>query len=120
MKNIVYIFSCLLFLLSTAEVFACENFSDRVAKEQSSCKHIDKDSEKKSCCDTNSEDDDECNGSCSSAMCHCPSTVNTTVAIDKYQLQNTVITTLLNTNNAYNEHSPKAVYLSIWLPPKIS
>ena len=77
-------------------------------------------SEKKSCCDNDEKEDDGCGGACENTSCHCPSTVNIPVFYDDFELRNTNNFTLLANDRAYVQHVPKAVYLSIWQPPKKS
>jgi hypothetical protein len=110
----------ILLIIPTSTVFACGNTSGKEKIEKSSCSKEDSPSEKKSCCDNHEKDDNGCNGACNSTSCHCPSTVNIPVFFDDFQLSNANNFKLLNNDWTYAQHNPKAVYLSISQPPKIS
>lgn len=122
MKNETQILILFLMLLviPTSTVLGCGNTSDREKTEKTSCSKKDNHSEKTSCCDNDNKDDNGCNGACDYSSCHCPSTVNIPAFLDEFQLSNATNLKLLNNDWTYVQHNPKAVYLSIWQPPKIS
>ena len=77
-------------------------------------------SEDKSCCDSESDREDEgCSGSCSHILCHCPVVVNTPVYLNGFEVKFSNITTELENDWAYIQQIPKLVYLPIWQRPKI-
>jgi hypothetical protein len=88
--------------------------------EKISCSKEDNHSEKKSCCDNEKKDNDGCGGACDNVSCNCLSTVNIPVSVNDFELSNSYKFTLLVNDWAYIQYIPKAVYLSIWQPPKIS
>jgi hypothetical protein len=122
MKNKTHILILVLMLLviPTSSVFACEKSSEKEKTEKTSCSKEDNQTEKKSCCENQEKDDNGCNGACDNSSCHCPSSVNIPVFFNDFQLSNTNNLNLLNNDWTYVQHNPKAVYLSIWQPPKIS
>lgn len=113
-KTQILILFLLLLFVPTSTVFACRNISDKEITEKASCSKEENQSEKKSCCDNG------CNGACDNSSCHCPTSVNTTVSLTTFQLKLNNNFKLLSNDWAYLQHVPKAVYLSIWQPPKIS
>ncbi|PKB00396.1 hypothetical protein B0O79_3860 [Flavobacteriaceae bacterium MAR_2009_75] len=110
----------ILLVIPTSTVFACENTSDKEKTEKISCKKQDDDSEKKSCCDKGEKDDDGCGGTCDNISCHCPSSVNSTVSFEGFQLELFNNFNLLVNEWTFVQNKPKAVYFSVWQPPKIS
>lgn len=119
-KTQILILFLVLLVVPTSTVFACGSSSEKDKTEKTSCSVKDNHTEKKSCCDTKNKEDDGCNGACDNSFCHCPSSVNITVFFNDFQLSNTINLKLLNNDWTYVQHIPKAVYLSIWQPPKIS
>jgi len=119
MKNITHIlFLFLIFLvIPTSTILACENSSDKAEVVSTSCSKQDDHSEKKSCCDSG---DESCDGFCNNNSCHCPVSVNTPIFKNNYQSKLNNNFKLLDNNWAYVQLIPKAVYISIWLPPNIS
>jgi len=108
----------MLLVIPTSTVFACEKTSET---EKTSCENQDDHSEKKSCCDNHEKDDNGCNGACDNSSCHCPSSANSIVIFFKdFQLELNNNFKLLVNEWTYIQNKPKAVYLSIWQPPKIS
>lgn len=122
MKNKTQILILLLILLviPTSTVFACGKFSEKEKTEKSSCKKQDDKTEKKSCCDKDNKENDSCGGTCDNSSCHCPSSVNSTVSFKDLQLELFNNFKLLVNEWTYVQNKPKAVYFSIWQPPKIS
>jgi|TARA_R110001606_G_scaffold373208_2_gene530532 hypothetical protein len=122
MKNKTQILILFLMLLvnSTSTIFACGNSSEKLKMEKTSCSKEDNHTEKKSCCDNGEKEDDGCGGACDNSSCHCPTTVNIPVSFNDFDLSNSNNFTLLIKDCAYVQHIPKAIYLSIWQPPKIS
>lgn len=118
LKKIFYIFTFLLLLIPTSEAFACGNASKKAETEQTSCEHSDNETEKKSCCDSNSEDYNGCNGGCKNTNCHCPVNIPIPSNILVYSL--TPNMSLIKINWPYMQNATKPVYLSIWQPPKTS
>lgn len=120
MKKIFYIFTFLLFVIPTSNAFACGNSTKKADTEQTSCEHKNQDTEKKSCCDSESEDEKGCNGSCNNSNCHCPVSVNIPFPVKNFEVTSTSNLKLIKLNWTYVQNAPKPVYLSIWQPPKIS
>ena len=110
----------MLLVIPTSTVFACGNTSVKEKMEKTSCSKEDSPSEKKSCCDNHEKEDNGCNGACDNASCPCLSTINIPVFYDDFHLSDANNLKLLNNGWTYVQHIPKAVYLSIWQPPKIS
>ena len=121
MKYTSHILTLLISLLvfSTSNTFACENTSVKASTEKITCSTQNNNC-KKSCCDKDKKHDDDCGGACCNTSCHCPNTVNIPVFQNNFELSNTNNFKALNVNWAYVQHIPKEIYLSIWLPPKIS
>ena len=119
-KTQILIFFLILLVIPTSTVFACGNSSEKEKTEKVSCEKQDQHSEKKSCCDKGEKDDDGCGGDCDNTSCHCPSSVNSTVSFKDFQLELSNNFKLLVNEWNYVQNKPKAVYLSIWQPPKIS
>ena len=119
-KTQILILFLLLLVIPTSTVFACGSSSEKEKTEQSTCKKQDDKTEKKSCCDKGNKENDGCGGTCDNSSCHCPSSVNIPVFFNDLQLSKTTNLNLLNNDWIYVQHNPKAVYLSIWQPPKIS
>ncbi|SDF53216.1 hypothetical protein [Cellulophaga baltica] len=122
MKNGTHILLLFLMLLviPTSSVFACGKSSEKEKTEKTSCSKEDNQTEKKSCCDNQENDDDGCGGACDNTSCHCPSSVNSTVSFKDVLLELNNNFKLLANEWTYVQNKPKAVYFSIWQPPKIS
>ena len=105
--------------MPASSVFACETPTEKEKTEKSCCSKAEKQAEKKSCCD-NESDDNGCNGDCGHSSCQCPTSINTSVTFKNFQLKFNNNIQYSNIGWAYIQHVPKPVYLSIWLPPKIS
>lgn len=110
----------MLLVIPTNTVLACGNSSEKEKTEKTSCSKQDNQSEKKSCCDNDEKDDDGRGGACNNTSCYCPSTVNIPVFFNNFELSITNNLILFDNDWAYFQHIPKAVYLSVWQPPKIS
>lgn len=122
MKNktqILFLFLILL-VISTNTVFACGKTSEKEKTEKTSCSKEDSQFEKKSCCNNHKNEDKGCNRDCDDGSCHCLTTINVPVIFEDFLLSNTNNLKLLNNNWTFDQHYSKAVYLSIWQPPKIS
>ena len=119
-KTQILILFLVLLVIPTNTFFACGNSSNKEKTKKTSCSKVDSQYEKNLCCDNHKEDDGGCNGGCDNISCHCPTTINIPVVIYYFQLSNTNHVNLLNIDWPYVQHNPKAVYLSIWQPPKIS
>ena len=119
-KTHVLILFLILLVLPTSSVLACGNSSEKEKTEKTSCSIKDNHSIKKWCCDNDKKDVDGCTGACKNSSCHCISTVNISIFVNDFELLNTNNFTLLVNDWAYIQQIPKAVYLSIWQPPKIS
>ena len=120
MRKVFYIFIFLLFVIPTSSVSACEAHSKKADTDQSSCNHNNQSSDKKPCCDSNDEQDNGCDGSCTNSDCHCPSSINIPIPVNHLvinMIPNFVGTTI---DWTYVQNAPKPVYISIWHPPKIS
>lgn len=122
MKNKTQIVTLFLMLLviSTNTVFACGNSLEKDKTEKASCSKEDNHSEKKSCCNNGEKDYDGCSGACNSTSCHCPSIINFCVSFNNFELSNSNNFKLLVNQWTYVQNKPKAIYLFIWQPPKIS
>ena len=121
MKKIFYILTFLLFLLPTSNLLACGNSSKKADIEQTSCNHRNNKTEKKSCCDSKTDDkENDCNGGCKNTTCHCPISVNIPIPASSFSIQSSPLVLVEKTNWAFIQNAPKPVYLSIWQPPKIS
>lgn len=122
MKNrthILILFLVLIFIPINT-VLACGISSDKEKMEKISYSKEASHSDKKSCCDNDNKFDNDCGRNCDNNSCHCSSTVNIPVFFNDFELSNANNLTLLFNDWAYVQHFPKAVYLSIWQPPKIS
>lgn len=119
-KTQILILFFMLLVIPTSAVFACGNTSDKEKTEKISCLKEDNHPEKKSCCDKGEKDDDGCGGACDNTSCHCPSVLNISVSFNDFELSNSNNFKLLVNEWAYVQNKPKAVYLPIWQPPKIS
>lgn len=122
MKNTTRILILILFLLliPTSNVFACDNSTKKEKTEKTSCsKEVDH-SEMKSCCDKDEKHNGSCDGTCDNSSCHCPSSINTIVFFKNVDLKFDNNFKLLLNDWTYVQKNPKAIYLSIWQPPKIS
>lgn len=119
-KPQILILLLLLLLIPTSTVFACGDSTNKENTEKSSCSKENDQSEKKSCCDKNEKDDDGCGGNCDNSSCHCPISVNAPVFLNNFNLQFTTNFYFLGNDCTYVQHNPKAIYYSIWQPPKIS
>ena len=119
-KTQILILFLILLVIPTSTVFACGKTSDKEKTEKISCEKQDDHSEKKSCCDNGEKDDDGCGGACDNTSCHCPIVVNISVSFSDLELSNSNNFKLLVNEWTYVQNKPKAVYLSIWQPPKIS
>lgn len=114
-KTQILILFVILLVLPISTAFACGNTSEKEKTERTSCTKENNHSEKKSCCNNES-----CNGGCDNTSCHCPSSLNTFVILNLFHLKLDANFNLLNSDWAFVQNTPKAVYLSIWQPPKIS
>jgi len=110
----------MLLVVPTSSVFACGKSFEKEKTEKISCSKEDNKTEKKSCCDNQKKDDDGCGGDCDNTSCQCQSSVNSTVSFKDFQLELNNNFKLLANEWTYVQNKPKAVYLSIWQPPKIS
>lgn len=119
-KAHILILLLILLVIPASTVLACGNSSEKEKTEKTSCSKEDSHAEKMSCCDTGEKGDDGCVGNCGHASCHCPSSVNIPVVSNNFELSNTNNFSHLVNDWTYVQHNPKAVYLSIWQPPKIS
>ena len=107
-------------LIPSSTVFACGASSEKEKTEKTSCSKEDQHPGKMSCCDTGEKGDEGCTGNCGHTSCHCPSTVNIPVVFNNFELANTTSFSLFINDWSYIPQNPKAVYFSIWQPPKIS
>ncbi|VXA92427.1 hypothetical protein [Maribacter litoralis] len=121
MKNITHILvlSIMLLVIPTNAAFACGKSTEKEKTEKSSCSKEHRETKNKSCCDKENNDNG-CDGACDHPACHCPTSVNTTVFYKSLKVQLNNNYKPLNIDWTYVQHFPKAVYLSIWQPPKIS
>jgi len=106
-----------------SNALACGTTDTKKADTEISCckSHNEQDSETKSCCDSNNEDgDNDCNGDCNDKNCHCPISVNVPIPANNIVVSLTPLIYVESNTWAYVQSIPKAVYLSIWQPPKIS
>lgn len=100
----------------------CKKEQKEVKKEKKNCCS----KKKKKCNDTkeNQEDKNGCGGDCGSTGCHCPSPTFHFSAISiirAFDLQAVISDFYLpKTSWYFDEKIPNSVYLSLWLPPKIS
>jgi hypothetical protein len=119
-KTQILILFFILLVIPTSTVLACGNLSEKQQTHKTSCPKEDNHFEKKLCCDNDEKDDDACGGECDNTSCHNPSTINIPVSFNDFEFSDSNNFTLLVNDCAYLQHLPKAVYLSIWQPPKIS
>ena len=119
-KTQILILFLILLVIPISTVFECANSYNKEKTKKTSCSKVDSQSKKNLCCDNHKKDEDDCNGSCDNIFCHCPTTINIPVVFYYFQLSNTNHVNLLNNEWTYVQQNPKAVYLSIWHPPKIS
>lgn len=119
-KTQILILFLILLVIPTSTVFACGKTSEKDKTEKVSCSKEDNHSEKKSCCDNGEKDHDGCGGTCGNTSCHCPIVINISVLFNDFELSNSNNFKLLVNDWTYVKNKPKAVYLSIWQPPKIS
>ena len=119
-KTQILILFLVLLVIPTSTVFACGSSPEKEQTEKVSCSKEDNHSEKKSCCGNHKKDDNGCYGNCDNSSCHCPTTINIPVFFNDFELENSNNFKLLDNDWTYVQHIPKAVYLSIWQPPKIS
>lgn len=110
----------MLLVISTSAVMAFGKSSEKEKTEKNYCSKQDNHSEKKTCCNNREKDNDNCGGACDYSSCHYPSTINIPTSFNDFELSYTNNYRFLNNDWAYVQHIPKAIYLSIWLPPKIS
>ena len=122
MKTIFYIFTFLLLTLPMSNVFACGKTSKKATIEQSVCEPTNSNqaTKNKSCCDSDGNDDNGCNGGCKNPNCHCPVTVNFAIPSNNLVVNLTSNLRLFRINWTYVQNALKPIYLSIWQPPKIS
>lgn len=103
-----------------SNVFACVKSYDKLNTEKISGSKENKQHVKKSCCNEHQKEKDSCHGNCNMASCHCPITLIIPFSSESYQLSNPTNLHLFHNLWTYVQHHPKAVYLTIWQPPKIS
>lgn len=114
--------------LPSSNAFACGGSCCK--KEQQEVKK-DKEIKEKSCCCKKKKDNKEekndkkgCGGDCGSDGCHCSSSTfsfGAATLICQISLQSVATDFYLpKTNWYFDEKMPNSVYLSVWLPPKIS
>jgi len=120
MKKIFYILTFLLLVIPTSNAFACENSTKKADTEQNSCEHNNQNTQKKSCCDSDSKDGNDCDGGCNNTDCNCPVSVNIPIPVNNLVINLTPDLRLVKIDWTYVQNAPKPVYLSIWQPPKIS
>ena len=103
----------------TNSAYACGGGSKSCCK-----KEVKKDDDTKECCGKKGKNKKDCDGGCGKKGCHCPQQTshNTTI------IAPIIVITLPKHNFSYKslsnwyylEKIPNSVYLSLWLPPKIS
>ncbi len=100
----------------------CKKEQKEVKKEKKNCC-----SKKKKNCNDNKENQDDkngCDGDCGKKGCHCPqqTSYNTSMIspIIELKFPKHNYSYKSQTNWYYLEKIPNSVYLSVWLPPKIS
>lgn len=123
MKKIIYILTLLLLVIPASNALACGNTTTDKADKEIPCSksHNDRDSEKKSCCDSSDENgDNDCNGNCNDKNCHCPISVNVPIPANNMVVSLKPLIYVESNTWAYVQSIPKAIYLPIWQPPKIS
>jgi hypothetical protein len=118
-KSTILILAIFSLFLPAQKVMACGSSIEKSKTEKTSCSKEDHPTENKSCCGTDEESDHDCSGNCSHSSCHCASIVSVAFIMDHFELFNKSNYLLLNNKWAYVQYIPKAVYLSIWQPPKL-
>jgi hypothetical protein len=117
----ILILFLMLLVIPISTIFACENLSEKTETEKTSCSKEDNHSEKKSCCENNEKDDDNsCSRDCENKSCHCLTTINFPASFNDFELPKSNNFKLSLNEWTFIQYIPKAVYLSIWQPPKIS
>ncbi|MEQ8216913.1 MAG: hypothetical protein RH981_01670 [Arenibacter sp.] len=122
MKNRTHILSMLVFLLflSTSDVWACGTSKVESKSENIHSCSKDHHTEDKSCCDSETDKEDEGGtGNCGNNMCHCPVVVNTPVYLSGFEVKLSNFNTELENDWNFIQQIPKLVYLPIWQRPKI-
>lgn len=109
------------FLMPSTDVLACGGNKECCKKEFKTAK-----TDKKGCCDASKKQPEknskkhDCDGKCGDSACHCPISVH-------FAIHNFIIITLPKSiiftsiiDWYFLDENPQSVYLSLWLPPKIS
>lgn len=103
----------------TNSAYACGGDSKSCCK-----KEVKKNDDTKECCGKKGKNKKGCDGDCGKKDCHCPQQIshNTSIIapIIEMKLPNHNFSYKPLTNWYYLERIPNSVYLSLWLPPKIS
>jgi len=99
---------------------ACGNSSIKTSTEQITCNYKDTQTEKKSCCDSKTNQKvNHCNGSCQDTNCHCSISINIPIPVNSFSIHFIPLLIVEKTNWAYIQNAPKPICPSIWQPPKI-
>lgn len=107
-------------LVFSTSALACGSSCDKSEVENKSKIHHETHSEKKSCCSSENEQEQDCGGNCSDSSCHCSTTVYIPILLFDFDWTRTDNFMQMDREWAYVRHLPQAVYRSIWQPPKIS
>ncbi len=108
---------------STTSAFACGASSKSCCKKEVK-EETKKDNDTKSCCDKKGKNKKDCSDDCGKKGCHCPqqtwSNALMIAPIIEMKLSKHNFSYTSKTNWYYLEKIPNAVFLSLWLPPKIN
>jgi hypothetical protein len=115
-KSTILILAIFSLFLPAQKAMACGNSTEKNKTEMTSCSTEDSHSENKSCCGIDEDNDRDC---CSHSSCHCASIMSVAFIMNRFELFNKSNYLLLNNKWTYVQYIPKAVYLSIWQPPKL-
>lgn len=113
-RHIFFLFMLLLAVPTSAALACGNNAETEKTEETSSCQQA-----KKGCCGNNQDESEDCGGACGNDACHCPVSINIPLFLNDLTSSIQVDFNRVNSMCTYVLHLPKAVYLSIWLPPKI-
>ena len=119
-KTHILILLLIVLVVPTRMAFACENTTETIKTEEKACAKEEQHSEKRACCAAMEKNEEGCNGACKNTSCHCPNSVNISFSQVDFETSEANPIMLLEKDWSYLQHNPKAVFLSIWQPPKIS
>ncbi|MBP7642689.1 MAG: hypothetical protein KA767_05085 [Saprospiraceae bacterium] len=118
-RQIILLIVMLGFFLTPTLTYACGKPAEKT--EKSCCEKGVSISDKKDCCKTHSENDnnnDGCEGKCGHPSCHCPITP-LTIALPFVSKEKHNFYFVEKQSIPYTETYTSSGFCSIWLPPKI-